>query len=538
MPDRAFADSTKSMLNGISLVVLMGLSAVLVGWLATRGQPLLVLAPAILMLGIMVAARSELLFWSVVLGGLVVAGLARLYLPSLEQVRWLLAPATALLALQATALYLARRPGAERARGISTLLWWALGFVLASLAATFANGFQLDRFVVGFKGYYQVWALLIALALAPWPPLVMDRLPRVLLVIAIAQIPFVLHQLLVLVPARAGMGNGIVPIDVVAGTFGAVFDGGGANATLSAFLMIVIAGLVAGRQLGVVSKAQLWGIGALLMAPVLVNQAKVSIFYLLAVYLGLFGADLVRRPLRFLTTGLAMLLMLAVLMVAFTLNSPDHEDIASWQDLVAYTYEYNVEAEEVRGRLSRFGAFEHWADMHDSGNWREILLGHGIGYTRVPDARAFPAGTVTTRINGVPVQIDLEADIGNTAVVALLWETGVLGLGLVFALLAVAYRTAGRLEPLHAAHPERLASLRAARIGMVIIFITLWHKNFFVLDVVYQTLVVLLIGYVAYWDGLASRAKGRGGIGQGERARGGTQGRSREGVSHRAGQRP
>lgn len=534
MTERAFAYSTKSMLNGISLVVLMGVSAALVGWLATRGQPLLVLVPPILILGMMVAARPGLLFWSVVIGGLVVAGVTRLYAPPLEQVRWLLAPASALLALQATALYVARRPSADRAGGISALVWWALGFVLLSLVATLANGFQLDRFIVGFKGYYQVWALLVALALAPWAPLVMDRLPRVLLAIAIAQIPFVLHQLLVLVPARQGMGNGIVPIDVVAGTFGAVFDGGGANATLSAFLMIVLAGLVAGRQLGVVSKLQLWGLGALLMAPVLVNQAKVSIFYLLAVYLVLFGGDLVRRPLRFLATGLGMLLMLAVLMFAFTLNSPDHEDVGSWKDLVAYTYEYNVEADEVRGRLSRFGAFEHWADMHDSGNWREILLGHGIGYTRVPDARAFPAGTVTKSINGVPVQIDLEADIGNTAVVALLWETGVLGLGLVFALLAAAYRTAGRLERLHAANPERLASLRAARVGMVIIFITLWHKNFFVLDVVYQTLVILLIGYIAYWDGLALRSKVRPGARQTESEPGDSRGRSREGANHAA----
>lgn len=478
-------------------------SAGMIGWLASIGNPLLAAIPPILVIGILVALRAELLFWSVVIGGLMVSGLTRLYVPPLEQVRWLLAPASLVLLAHGLARYLGDRRSA-RGAPMPTILWWAFGFIAATLVSTAASGFSLDRFVIGLKGYFQVWPLLFALALVPWPAKVMDRLPKVLLLIAVAQLPFVLHQLLVLVPARAGLGNGIVPIDVVAGTFGASLEGGGANAILNAFLVIVLAGLVAGRQQGIVSARQLWLLGGLLIAPVLVNEAKVSVLYLLAAFFVLFGRDFARRPLRFLATGLAMILLIGGLLAAYTLNSPEHEDINSLHDLLVYTYEYNVEEDEIGGRLSRFGALELWAQMHSSGNWKDILLGHGIGYTRVADPRAFPAGTVVASIRGVPVHLDLESDIGNTAVTALLWETGVLGLVSFVALLAATYRIARRLEPVYADHPERVSMLRAIRVGMLIIFITLLHKNLLVLDVVYQTLVILMVGYVAYWDRYAA----------------------------------
>ncbi|MBK1720269.1 hypothetical protein [Thiocystis violacea] len=493
------ADRAKTLFLGFGIFGGLFLSSVMIGWLATSGNPLFVVIPTAILIGLFVASRFSWLFWAAVYGGLVVSGVTRLYVPALEQVRWLLAPVAILLLAHVLVRNLGSRPTAAMT-GIPSVLWWAFAFILAALVSSIVNGFQLDRFVIGFKGYFQVWPLLFAMALIAWPAGMIERLPKALFIIALVQIPFVLHQLLVLVPARVGMGNDIVPIDVVAGTFGASFEGGGANAIMNAFLMIVIAGLVAGRQLGLVSRLQTWGFGAILLVPVLVNEAKVSVFYLLALFLVLFGSDLVKRPLRFLAAGLAAFLLLGALIVAYTLNAPDHERIEGWRDLVRYTYEHNIEKDEIGGKMSRFGALRFWAERHESSEWRTIVFGHGIGYTRVPDARAFPEGTVKQEQGGVTIEIDLKNDIGNTAVAALLWETGLLGLFCVFALLGSTFRTAERLERRCADRPERVMALRAARVGMLIIFVTLWHKNVLVLDVVYQTLVMLLIGYVAYLD--------------------------------------
>jgi hypothetical protein len=302
------------------------------------------------------------------------------------------------------------------------------------------------------------------------------------------------------------MGDGIVPIDIVAGTFGANLEGGGANAVLNAFLMIVLAGVLAARQLDQISTRKTILLALPLLFPVMVNMAKVSVLYFVAMFLVLYGKDLMERPLRFLAAALSGALVLAAMLTAYTLNAPSTARVESWQDLVRFTYEYNFANEEVSGELSRFGAVKFWWERHGVDNLEETLLGHGVGYTRVADTDADFRQTVRAIVGGIPVDIDLNKKIGYSAVAALLWETGVAGLLCIFGLLAAAFRAAGRLEIAYADFPERVATFRAIRAGCAIIFITLWHKNVFVFDVAYQTLVMLLIGLVAYWERRASAA--------------------------------
>ena len=128
------------------------------------------------------------------------------------------------------------------------------------------------------------------------------------------------------------------------------------------------------------------------------------------------------------------------------------------------------------------------------------LVGHGIGYTRVAEIETPYRETTSATTDGIPVVINLKLNIGNTAVTALLWETGLLGLLLILGLLAATYRSAGRLERAYADIPERAAVLRAVRPATVIILITLAHKNVLVFDIAYQTLLMIIIGYVAYWE--------------------------------------
>ncbi|WP_295578830.1 hypothetical protein [uncultured Lamprocystis sp.] len=473
-----------------------------IGWLAAQGDPglaLIAIAPAAAVLGLFLAARPLWLLWGAVLGGLVISGLFRLYLPQLQMVRWALPPIAILLTLYA----IWGTPGFGPNRGwrpVPNVIWWALGFFAAVILAGALSEFLPSRFLVGFKGYFQVWGLLIALAFIPWPANVIDRLPRVFLVIAFLQLPFVLHQYLFLVPARVHIGNGIVPIDVVAGSFGASMQGGGANAVLNAFLAMVIAGVIAARQLNVISTTRLFLLSAPLTLPIFVNEAKVSIFYLLAVFAVLFGKDLIERPLRFLLALLPVSLVLIALMTSFALHAPSTARVESIPDLIRFTYEYNIENEEVGDELSRFGGLRFWIERHGLNDLAGTLVGHGIGYTRVAEIETPYRETTSATTDGIPVVINLKLNIGNTAVTALLWETGLLGLLLILGLLAATYRSAGRLERAYADIPERAAVLRAVRPATVIILITLAHKNVLVFDIAYQTLLMIIIGYVAYWE--------------------------------------
>ena len=485
----------------IAIGTLSLMVAVAIGWFAGRDTPpfFYTLVPVAALIALFFATRPVLLLWSAVYGGLVVSGLTRLYVPQVQQIRWALAPIAVLLVLHALGAYVGKHT-TRVPRRIPSVIWWALAFMFAVILASITNDFEAKRLVIGIKGYFQVWGLLFALAFFPWPVTVIDRLPKVFVAIALLQFPFVLHQLLFLVPARSGMGGGIVPIDIVAGTFGASLEGGGANAVLNAFLVIVFAGLIAAHQSGVISLSRLIILSVPLLFPVMVNEAKVSIFYLLAVLLVLYGKDLVQRPLRFIAATLCAVLLCVLLLVVFTINAPENARVESWQDLVRFTYEYNVSQEEIHGELSRGGALEFWLDRHGLDVLTKTLFGHGVGFTRIADSDSSFGTTVRSLVNDIPYEIDLKKNIGNTAIAAVLWETGILGLFCIFGLLAATFRSAGRLEKAYASKPVRVASFRAIRTAAVIVFITLWHKDVFVFDVAYQTLLMLLIGFVAYWD--------------------------------------
>jgi hypothetical protein len=473
-----------------------------IGWLASRNNPLVYLfsvAPIALMIALYFTRRPVLLLWGAVLGGLVITGLTKLYLPQLQLVRWTLMPIALTLAVYG--LWDLSRPRIGlQANRTPAVIWWALAFVAAALLASLSSPFVPDRFTIGLKGYFQVWGLLIALTYITWPAGVIDRLPRLFVVIALIQLPFVLHQLIFLVPARVNMGDGVVPIDIVSGTFGASLEGGGANAILNAFLTIVIAGLVAARQYGVISTKRLLVLSIPLAIPLFVNEAKVTVLYMLAVFAVLFGRDIIERPLRFVAASLAAALLLAAMMFAYTIGTPSSARVESFADLIKYTYEYNVVNDDVGDQLSRFGAMRFWLERQGLNDVKGTLIGNGIGFTRVGDTETPFRETAKSTIEGIPVDIDLKQKIGNTAVPALLWETGVLGLFCILGLLAATFRSAGRLEKFYIRQPERAAALRGVRVALVIIFITLWHKSVLVFDVGYQTLLMLLIGYVAYWE--------------------------------------
>jgi hypothetical protein len=152
--------------------------------------------------------------------------------------------------------------------------------------------------------------------------------------------------------------------------------------------------------------------------------------------------------------------------------------------------------------MTRGAALRYWFEAHSplATDLTSVLIGHGVGFTRVPDENNPTQLAATMLQDGVPSQVDLRSKPGVTTVSTLLWEIGVIGLVCVFGLFLSTYRAAGRLAADVTEHPERVAALRAAQVGVAIIGITLFHRNLFVFDVIYQTLIVVICGYVAFWD--------------------------------------
>jgi hypothetical protein len=480
---------------------LSGIAALSAGVIGSTGNALYAIALAGLVVGGYLALQLRLLLWSAILGGLIVAGTIRLYFPALQQAQWLLAPISLILLGHVILVFMSRHNDIDP-RPIPSIVWWSLAFILVTIVSSILNHIDSGRLIVGMKGYFQVWGLLFALAMIPWQQRTVDAIPKFLVLAALAQLPFVLHQFLVLVPKRAGMGDGTIAVDIVAGTFGANFEGGGANAILAAFMVTVIAGLIAAAQARIISWVWTIAVSILLFLPLLINMAKVSLLYVLAAFALLFWRDLGHHPARFIGATLALSLIAAILTAGFIMNAPDSSKVHDWRSLVQYTYDYSIAEEEIGGTMTRGAALRYWFEAHSplATDLTSVLIGHGVGFTRVPDENNPTQMAATMLQDGVPSQVDLRSKPGVTTVSTLLWEIGVIGLVCVFGLFLSTYRAAGRLAADFTEHPERVAALRAAQVGVVIIGITLFHRNLFVFDVIYQTLIVVICGYVAFWD--------------------------------------
>lgn len=481
-------DTLLKALVGLALVS----AGVLAGWVASAEDTVLLALFAAVIAGAVIAFFPRALLVLTLVGGLVVAGLARLYVPQLQEVRWLIAIGALALGaygltrwLLSTSSFGGRSP---RPPLPETLLWGG-AFVGVIAISTLLNWKGLSTAVVGFKGYFQMWGLLLALAFIRWPETLINRLPALLLAVAWLQLPFALHQYLVLVPYRTGLES-VVPVDIVAGTFGGQKDGGGANAVLAAFLLLVVAGLVSSWKEGVITgkKAVLFCLP--LLAPIAINEAKVSLVYVIVIFGLLFARDAVERPLRFFTALMALIAVLALLASAFVALAP--RELGSVSELVEFIYEGNVESSQTfSGELTRWGAVEYWAERHGGlENIEAVLLGHGVGTTR--------AGAEF----GTPVfasAFDPDLNVGRLGATAVLWDSGVLGLVCVTGFFWAAFRQAGLLAGQYAQVAEKRAMFRAIQAGVAVFYLSFWHKNFFVFQVGYQTVLLLVFGYLAYW---------------------------------------
>lgn len=445
-----------------------------------------------LIVGAAVVSSRKSLLWFVIICGLVVTGLAQLYLPGARYIRYLVPLVSIGLIFHGTMNRISN-PALSDHDNISAIVLWALAFIIVAIVSTAVNWNGPSVPIMGLKGYFQMWGFFFGLLLVRWKPDVFRSLPRTILYIAFLQLPFVLHQYKFLVPKRIGLGGGIVPVDVVAGTFGASLLGGGSNSVLAAFMMVVIACLLGLWKSGSLSKGKALGMALLFLIPEFLNETKISALYLPLIYVILFYQDIVKKPLRFLISGVALSVLLAALLTVLAITQPSGK-LHSISDLIQFTVSRQAASIDERSggynELTRWTSLTYWANEHVRSNPVNILIGHGPGASRISENSLVPVNSLAeTRYGGV--------DIGYTAVSSLLWDTGILGLISILGMFFAAFRTAGWLYDYYKDRDPLQAGLfDGLRAGIAVLTLSLAHKDYFINNIPYQTLIMLIFGYL------------------------------------------
>jgi hypothetical protein len=412
----------------VGVLLVAAALAVLFGLIAVTASPILVSMAAALLLGAFLLAKPTWNIWSVLVLGLLVAGVVPIWADALgSKAIW--GVSILGLMLMGSALFsAASNPGATR--NTPGFVWAALVFMLYAVFTTLVQFHSVGELLGGFKRYFQVFGLLFALCWLAIDEQSIRRWRKLFVIVALVQLPFALYELISLVPLRESLRIPLmVPIDVVAGTFGASIYSGGANAEMATFLIIFLAFMLARRQEKALSSSRLFFLAPLVLAPLFLGETKVVLILLPMMFLVLYRRELLVRP----HIALAGLIIGALLTVGAGMAYVSLSK-KTLEQQIEQTLRYNVYEKGYGGRyLNRTTVLSFWVERQGAHDPVALVLGNGIGSSHDSSgghvARRYPT-----------------YGIGLTAASTLLWDLGIVGIALFLSILILAWRAAGRLR--------------------------------------------------------------------------------------------
>lgn len=466
------------------LFLVIAALATFFGLIAVTANVILFALAAGLLIGGLLLAKPIWSIWLVLFAGLLVVGVLPLWLDFLaSKSSWGVSMLGFLLFLGA--IYkLATTPGL--ARTTPPFLWVAMIFLVFAVANTLIQWYSAGEFIGAFKRYFQVWGLMFALAWGATDSNRVRRWKTFMLIVALTQLPFALYELFTIVPKREAMAMslpGMVPIDAVAGTFGTSLYAGGANAAMAAFLIIAFAFLLAHSREHTLPRKYLAVLAIPVLAPLFIGETKVVLVLLPLMFLMLYRQELIARP----HYGVLGLIVGALLTVAagYAYLSLSKKSL---DDQIASALSYNIYDQGYGGRvLNRTTVLTFWADQQGAQDPVSFVIGNGLGSAHT-DASLVP-GHLTLRYPNF--------GIGLTAASTLLWETGIIGFGLFVAVIALAWRCAGRLRRF-SSEPAVRADASAIQAALALFAFYLFYRADFLEVMSFQIVFVVLLGYLAW----------------------------------------
>jgi hypothetical protein len=472
-------------LTGALIVAVFGAVAVAAGYVIASGQLLVLVLMLGAIAGVALLNALPVVVWMVIGGVLLVSGPIMLFAPSLERVGWLFSLLGFYLA-GAALLYAAI--GRDRFNSPApTFVILAVVFLVYGLMSLAYSDGPLSEGVRAIKRYYQYFGLMFILAVVPFAPKLVRRWWSFLIVIAVIQLPFALYQRVELVPARLGLSR-VDPIDIVAGTMEADMGGAGMNSVMALLLVTVLIFLLALHREGLLPIRRLLPLSLVILAPLGLGEVKLLIV-LIPIGMICLHLELIKRnPFRFAgALVLSIGLVVGVGWIYLTLNAAPGQTLEQIIDGTIF-YNFGQMGYYDEYSLNRTSVYLHWIKNQTLGDPVGLLFGHGLG-------SAFGG---ISELN--PGHMDRQYPnlyIGLTAVSSILWDLGVVGLGLVLAIHGYAILSASSLVASAKPGFDRAlcAALRALS-AMVVLMLVYNDAPISVPSL--QTLTALCFGLIAW----------------------------------------
>lgn len=482
----------QSMVSRIALVGFFGAVAVFFGLLASTANPTFIGLSVGLIGGLALLAAPRFCVDLLLVLGLTSGFVLSMAGPGSGKFGWGIALLGMLLLMLSMFKLLTERketPG---------FIWLAFAFMLYSCVSTMVQLHSMAEFIAGFKRYFQMYGLMFALVMVAFKPEDYRRWLKIMLVIALIQLPFALFERFVMAATR---GGGAEATDVVAGTLGANMGGGSANAEMAVFLIMALAFLMARWREGLIGKPLALSLGLLCLLPLGLGETKIVVIMLPLVWVILMRKDIRKMPGRFILQLIGIVLITAVLGAIYVgLNNRTLEEV------LGETARYNVGTGGYGlYLLNRTSVFAFWWAKHGGNDIASTLFGHGLGSSYSSAGNLVP-GHLYSQYAGYGIDL--------TTATSVLWDTGLVGFGLFVAVLLAAWLLAAKLCRV-ATDPVVRADALALQATVAIFVLFIFYDNALINYLPFEVIVAASLGYLGFLarnsNPEASRAQERGG---------------------------
>ena len=244
-----------------------------------------------------------------------------------------------------------------------------------------------------------------------------------------AQIPIILYQLLVIVPARAAAQGKMDSWDSVVGTFGGSMNSGGNGASMGLFAMLIMLMKLSEYKHGLATLKSL--LFHLTIGFVIAIVAQVQFVVLLAplfmMYIYILPSYVKEiKPVNMKTillgiVGICVLVGIFIAILAITYSNQYSAKLGIWDmfmDNVGYIFNAHTIVDGLHGRVDELGrltSIVFWGENSSLHGVVNQLFGYGLNSS---NPGGDTPGYVSTLFN---------LNVGSTAIAIYLWEIGLVG---------------------------------------------------------------------------------------------------------------
>jgi hypothetical protein len=420
-----------------------------------------------------------------VVAGLMVVGILKIYMPALSKLSWLVNLSGFYLFGFSIILLIHKR------RFPPVLIWPLVLFAYGILTALI-NGVGILAILLDLKRSFSAWGLFLAAYVIHFSSSDIERIKKFVYLLVLFQLPFCLHQYIVLVPLRetvkmAGEYS-LTPVDIIVGTFGGKVFGGGANSTLAVFLIIALSMLLSLKKTQIKSAKYIFLL-VIIVLPLFLGETRIVVVYLMVVFVIVYGKDIIQKPSKFFINSILMFLFIGSLVYLFFVAK--HTTIDATQGHFANFVAKNFGDLSNKDReLNRTTVLIFWASEQRYFSWANTLVGHGIGATSSTEKTG--GGLAASAVGSLSKRYP-NYGIDYTSASIILWELGIIGVLLFIGWFSSVWILIKRIE--YTAPASILYQINGLKVGTIIFIINMFAKSSFHQTISHQVLFAIFMSY-------------------------------------------